>query len=100
MTTNLTFDLIDGSFKSAEAKRILFTLIKDKINFHELEMFSAYEKYGIELPHSKKRIVALKEALVSIDRLITESAKDDLDIQISGAIQIISVAKKETNEVF
>lgn len=54
MKTNLNFDLINGTFQPAEAKNVLFTLIKDKINFHELEMFSAYERYGVELPHSKK----------------------------------------------
>lgn len=99
MKTNLTFDLINGTFQPAEAKNVLFTLIKDKINFHKLEMFSAYERYGIELPHSKKRVSELKDALLKIEETIKESEKLNSNVQIVGAIEIIAVEKKEKNEV-
>lgn len=100
MKTNLTFDLIDGTFKPSEAKRVLFTLIKDKINFHELEIFSANERFGIDLPHSKNRIKNLKQALVKIEQVINELEKSNLEIKISGAIEIAAVEKMEKNEVF
>lgn len=100
MKTNLTFDLINGTFQPAEAKNVLFTLIKDKINFHELEMFSAYERYGIELPHSKKRVADLKNALLQIEETIKEFEKSNSNIQIKGKIEIIAVEKKEKHEVF
>ncbi|HBI00370.1 MAG TPA: hypothetical protein PLL09_15890 [Flavobacterium sp.] len=100
MKTNLTFDLINGTFQPAEAKNVLFTLIKDKINFHELEMFSAYERYGIELPNSKKRVAELKNALSQIEETIIEFEKSNSNIQIKGKIEIIAVEKKEKHEVF
>jgi len=100
MQTNLTFDLIDGTFKPFEAKSVLFTLIKDKINFHEREIFSADERFGTDLPHSKKRIKDLNEALVRIEQVINEFEKSNLEIKISGAIEIVAVEKMEKNEVF
>jgi len=100
MKTNLTFDLIDGTFKPFEAKRVLFTLIKDKINFHELELFSANERYGFDLPHSRKRIKDLNDTLVRIEHVINEFEKSNFEIKISGAIEIVAVEKMEKNEVF
>lgn len=100
MKTNLTFDLIDGTFKPIEAKKVLFTLIKDKINFHELEIFSAYERYGIDLLNSKTRIKDLKNALVNIEQVINEFEKSNFEIKISGAIEIVAVEKMGKNEVF
>lgn len=100
MKTSLTFDLIDGTFKPFEAKRVLFTLIKDKINFHELELFSAHERFGADLPVSRNRIKNLNEALVKIEEVITEFEKSNLEIKISGTIEIVAVQKAEKNEVF
>jgi hypothetical protein len=100
MKTNLSFDLINGTFHPTEAKNILFTLIKDKINFHELEMFSAYERYGIELPHSKKRVAELKNELLKIEETIKEFEKANADIQIIGSIEMKAVEKKQKHEVF
>jgi hypothetical protein len=100
MKSNLTFDLIDGTFNPVEAKRVLFTLIKDKINFHELEIFSTNERYGIDLPNSKTRIKDLNKALVNIEEVINELEKSNFEIKISGAIEIVAVEKMEKNEVF
>lgn len=100
MKTNLTFDLINGTFQPAEAKNVLFTLIKNKINFHELEMFSAHERYGLELPHSKKRVTELKDALLQIEETIKEFEKSNSNIQIMGAIEIVGVEKKAEHEIF
>ena len=100
MKTNLTFDLINGTFQPTEAKNVLFTLVKDKINFHELEMFSAYERYGIELPNYKKRVAELKNSLLKIEETIKELENLNADIQITGTIEIIAVEKKEKHEVF
>ena len=100
MKTNLTFDLIDGTFQPFEAKTVLFTLIKDKINFHEQEIFSANERFGADLPHSKRRIKDLNEALTRIEEVINEIEKFNYEIKISGTIEIVAVEKFQKNEVF
>ena len=100
METNLNFNLIEGTFKPSEAKSILTTLVKDKIKFHELELFSAHERFGIELPKSKKRVIELNEILLNINQVLTDYESKDVEIKISGAIEILVLDKKEKNEVF
>ncbi len=100
MTKPVTFDLIDGTFKPDEAKSVLFNLIQDKINYHELERFSAQERFGIELPHSQKRISQLNESLLKIQALVEASEKANVALQISGTIEIAVVEKKAVHDVF
>ncbi|RAR46679.1 hypothetical protein [Flavobacterium lacus] len=100
MDKNLNFKLIDGTFKPSDAKSVLTTLVKDKIKFHELELFSAHERFGIELPHSKKRIAELNEILLQISQVLKDYESEEVEIRISGTIEVLAVEKKEKNEVF
>ena len=100
MTTTLNFDLINGTFKAADARRVLMTLINDKISFHELEIFSAHEKYGKDLPDSIKRVKELNEALLKITEFLNQIDANNSEIQILGSIDLVAVDKKIENEVF
>jgi len=100
MEANITFDLIDGTYKPSEAKSVLLTLIKNTINYHKIEMVSADIRYGIDLPQSEKRINELKEALTKIEEAISFSEKLKFDIHIEGPIEIKLIKHKETSEVF
>lgn len=99
MTTTLNFDLIKGNFKVADAKRVLMTLINDKIGFHELEIFSAHEKYGKDLPDSIRRVKELNEALLKITEFVNQIDTDNSEIKILGSIEIVAVDKKIENAV-
>jgi hypothetical protein len=100
METNLNFNLIEGTFKPSDAKSILTTLVKDKIRFHELELFSAHERFGIELPHSKKRIKELNNILLNLNQVMNDYDNNEVEVKISGIVEILVVEKIEKNEVF
>jgi hypothetical protein len=100
MKTDLNFDLINGTFKPLEAKSILLILLKNKINFHELEIFSSQERFGKDLPHSKKRITELKESMANVEIFFQELANLDTSIKITSSVEISAVEKKEKNESF
>lgn len=100
MKTDLNFDLINGTFKPLEAKSILLTLLKNKINFHELEIFSSQERFGKDLPHSQKRITELKSSIQQVEFFFRELDNSDFSIKITSSVEISAVEKKEKNESF
>ena len=75
-------------------------LLKNKINFHELEIFSSQERFGKDLPHSQKRISQLKEAMANVELFFQELANSDSSIEIISSVEISAVEKKEKNESF
>lgn len=99
MKKELSFDLIDGDFLPEDAKSILMSLIKNKINYHELELFSASERFGSDLPHSQKRIQQLNEALGEIKTFFSSIENKDIKFKITAKVDIIPVEKNEFNEV-
>ena len=80
--------LIDGTFTPAEAKRVLITLINDKINYHELERFSHFERYGHEPLHSIERITALRNERSRLIESIREAEQLNKDLKITGMISM------------
>jgi hypothetical protein len=99
MKTEFSFDLINGDFLADDAKSILMSLIKDKINYHELELFSASERFGRDLPHSKRRIKQLNEAMIEMNTFLSSIENKDITFTISAKVDIIPVEKNKMNEV-
>lgn len=93
MENNVTIKLVEGSFLPSEAGKILFSLINSKINYHNLELFSAQERSDGNLEHSKQRIEYLKNASEKLSEFIKEAAQNQNHFEITGDIQIRIIEK-------
>lgn len=91
MEENHTINLIENVFTPAEANEVLITMVRNKINFHNLEIFSLQERNGSNIEKSKKRLEELKisnEKLIEIIRFAEQNQKK-LKVLSSINIEII-----------
>ncbi len=88
MKGKYNFKLINGKFATSEASRILFDLIRSKINYHTMENFSNQERFGKDMPHSERRIKALKKALGSLEKVCELAKEKGLKLRIDGSVDI------------
>jgi len=80
--------LVEGTYTPAEAADILFSLIGDKIKFHNLQILSLQERFGIDSSHSEQRIKELKKVKLQAKDLILQARDAGYTIQIEGDIKI------------
>lgn len=85
--------LIEGTFEPHDAAKVLFPLINSKINYHNLELFSAEIRSGNSLEKSEKRVAYLKKSVSELHELIKNAAKDGCDFQLDCDINITIVPK-------
>lgn len=85
--TKFNFDLINGLFSKEDTLKILFTLINNKIKFHQMELFSASEKYGEERQISKNRIAELQNCKNQLEDFI-KSLENSKLLNLNANIQI------------
>jgi len=83
-----TIKLVEGTYTPAEAADILFSLIGDKIKFHNLQILSLQERFGLDTSHSEARILELKAAKNETKDLILEARDQGYQIEINGSIEI------------
>ena len=91
---NNSIKLIEGIFETNDAAKMLFPLVNSKINYHNLELFSAEIRSGGTIEKSKNRISYLKKSVEDLHILIKEAAKNDCDFQINCDINITIIPKK------
>ncbi len=90
-----TIKLVEGNYTPAEAADILFSLIGDKIKFHNMQMLSLQERFGIDSVHSEQRIKELKEAKMQVKDLIIQARDAGLTLQIEGNLKINFLPKEQ-----
>ncbi|NJM78691.1 MAG: hypothetical protein HC854_01925 [Flavobacterium sp.] len=88
MKDNHEFKLVKGQFSPAEARNILFTLINDKIKFHQLDLFSKTERNKTNNIHSKERIKELELSRDNLESFLEELEDKNLKISIDGNITL------------
>ncbi|MFM7017305.1 hypothetical protein [Flavobacterium sp.] len=88
METNKNFKLIDGVFNSKEAKKIIISLINNKINYHNLEDFSNHIRFNNVLSNSQKRISELQNAQKMIEELVDLAEKNQWKLKIESTVEI------------
>jgi hypothetical protein len=96
MEKEYQFKLVEGQFTPSEAGKVLFSLINNKINYHNLEKFSNQIRFDEENPHSKIRLETLSAASNYIKDLINEASLKNMELKIEGVIQIVLLPKGET----
>ncbi len=90
-----TFELVRGVFTPVEAADVLFSLIGDKIKFHNLQMLSNHEGFGDNLSKSEQRI---KELLVSkndVKDMILEARDKGYKLTINSEVEVSFVKSPE-----
>ena len=80
------YTLIEGTFTPAEAGRVLFDLVRSKINYHSMEKFSAQERFGKD--ESERRITSLKQLQQSLKEVFEFADKKGMNLKIDGLIEI------------
>lgn len=95
MKKEYQFKLVEGKFAPSEAGKVLFSLINNKINYHNLEKFSSQIRFDENNSHSKVRIETLSEAAAYIKDLIDEAGLKNMELKIEGVIQIMLLPKSK-----
>lgn len=80
--------LINGIFSDIDAKEILQNVIRTKIQFHSMKIFSTHERLGKDDETSKKRIQDLNHDLEKINKLISFAQTNHKLLKIHSTIQI------------
>ena len=88
MKDNHEFKLVKGQFSAQETKQILFTLINDKIKFHQLDLFSKSERNTGNKIYSENRIKELNECKQELDSFLELAKEKNLEIKINGDITL------------
>ena len=81
-------DLVRGEYSAEEAKEIISNLILQKINFHNLKVFSSKERFGEADKNSIMRIEELKESRQHLLDVIDAAKKAGKTVKISSTIAI------------
>lgn len=88
MNTKQQLVLIEGEFIPEDGKEILTSIFSSKINFHQMKNFSSQERFGIDDIMAKRRIPALKEEMVKLEKIILEARAQNKKLAISSVIDI------------
>lgn len=89
MSNKSNFKLIDGTFSPEEAKTILSTLINNKIDYHNLQIFSDGERFGEEVTaKTTQRIAELKQDLESLHSQVEQAKASNKKFTIKSSIAI------------
>jgi len=82
------YKLIDGIFSASDATRILLEIINNKINYHQLQVFSIKERFNGDVSHSEKRIKELTKIGKSLRKSLSAAEKKGHRVEIHCPIEI------------
>ena len=85
-TSSLKF--IDGQFSPEEANTLLLTILKNKIDFHELKNIQSKEREGASNNTALQRIQELKESRMHALELLKTAVLENKKLQIESEIKI------------
>jgi hypothetical protein len=80
--------LIDGVFTPCDARMILMEAFSSKIRFHQLNNFSAKERFGKEDPVAKHKIALLGQSLKRISEITEYALGQNIQLEISAQVII------------
>lgn len=82
------FKLIEGVFLPEEAGKVLFTLIQDKIKYHNLDIVSTRIRKDMDDSHSESRISALNKVRNSVKEILEFANAIDVNVEVNGYFEI------------
>jgi hypothetical protein len=78
-------ELIKGTFSPQEAKEILYTIIEDKIRFHNVKIIRGFET-GTDTNASKQRIIELNASRSEANRMVENATRSGSNLSIHATI--------------
>ncbi|MBQ0736111.1 hypothetical protein [Aquimarina celericrescens] len=87
-STERHIKLIEGNFSPFEAADVLFSLIANKIKFHNLQMLQTKKGVDPDNLHSAKRISELKHEKNVIRDMILKARDEGYELEIYGSVEI------------
>ncbi|WP_373511402.1 hypothetical protein [Persicitalea sp.] len=90
MKNRLEFKLVEGQFAPEAAGKVLFSLIQNKINYHNVEILSEQIRFGFDsdVSHSEKRIKNLKGVNDSLVAFLKEVGEEGKSLEITGSFEL------------
>ncbi|MBJ7880930.1 hypothetical protein [Gelidibacter salicanalis] len=88
-TKKKSFKLIEGKFEPAEAADVLFSILHDKIRFHNVQRLSIKERFNGDTSYSEGRLKDLKKSKKKIAKLIVEARDNGYNVEINSIIEMI-----------
>ncbi|MFT4832007.1 MAG: hypothetical protein ACI815_001658 [Psychroserpens sp.] len=82
------FNIVEGVFTPSETTEVLFTLINDKIRFHNLQITEITERFSGDTSHSERRIKELQASKEQIEKVILAARDLGQTISIHGTIEL------------
>ena len=82
------FQLIDGTFSPEKARQVLGAMVQSKIDFHNLQMHSEWERAGRPEASSEERLERLKELDAELKELFKEAAAGGKVLEVRGVLEI------------
>lgn len=86
--------LIDGLYDSTDAAEILYTVLNDKIKFHNIQLNSCLERNKGEVTHSQIRLKALRQEKEKIAEILSK-ARGGVKIRLEAEIKVSYVSDSE-----
>ncbi len=86
--TTTKIHLIDGKFSPLDAANMLFTMLADKIKFHQLQEFSGTVRTPDQTAHAAERITSLQNDKSTIRDVIIHARNSGYHLKIKGSIEI------------
>jgi len=84
-----TFTIIDGNFTYDEANEILPNMISSKINYYNINNWSAQVRFGKDDAIAQKRIPALRNEMKKLENILLEAKAKNLKLVVSSEINIL-----------
>ncbi len=83
-----TIKLIAGEFSPEEAREVLYSLLRSKIEFHCQKDFSSQERFGNPDLDSKKRVAELREAQEEMFAFMQQALEENRKVKLASEIII------------
>ncbi len=88
MKNQQQFKLIDGVFTPEKAGKILYTMIQNKISFHNVAIMATSEKTNAEDEHSEKRVAELLAVRSSLKEQLHLANELGMKVEVNGYFEV------------
>lgn len=88
MNTPQRYQLIAGEFTPDQAMHVLLSLVKSKIDFHNVEKLSNHERFGEDITRSEQRLAELKQLRETLRKVCQSAEKTGTPMKVRGWIEI------------
>ena len=84
MNTTRQYKLLEGTFSPDEARQILLSLVKSKIDFHNMAKLSNEERFGSDVAQSERRLAELRQLHETLRTACQSAADTGRGVQLNG----------------